>query len=284
MQAISFLFLFASLFTPRAFSQPEPPCKEGPTQLGKAGVADIQWAMITTSTRGCMVKISDTSSKTSNRRYTFTEGGLIEVFNQYGTGPSSVSTGARSFFIFPRHQRPTATILKPGQNVSVVTSAGDVVYFTTENKLEIGDDESRTFHISQSDSVSPSNRGGAELILSGDAKRLILDCGFGIGGPTFNDTKHQLSSTFKDSDGHHCTLPNSVLFVKNPQTHDSEFRFGQDADLYAYLRKVPDCKGLVFPPESLSSKRVLRATGPGKAIQATDWDAAAKDSSGPRAH
>ena len=284
MQTISILILFASFFTSQAFSEDEPRCKEGATQVGEAGAADLQWTMITTSTRGCSVKISDNTSKLYNRRYTFSEGGLMEVFNQYQAGKTSVTTGARSFFIFPRHQRPTATILKPDKNVTVVTSAGDVIYFNTENKLEISDDESRTFHISQSDVVSPTNQGGAEIILSGDAKRLILDCGFGIGGPTFNDTKHQLSSTFRDSDGHRCTLPNSSLFVQNLKTHDSEFRFSQDAELYAYLRKVPACKDLVFPPESLSSRRVLRATGPQMAVPATDWDAAAKDQSGPRAH
>lgn len=160
------------------------------------------------------------------RDFLFSNKGVFMVFNSYGEGSNSETTGARVYYLFPRNQMPDIEVK---ENSIVVTSAHSKSLFEfSKTSLDIIHFSSGT--IRQDPKVHPENKGGLEL---GIQTGLLLDSGFAIGrDPTENPNSYSSFSDGKNS----CRLKNKELF-QYFEDGNVEFRFTDD-ELKKYLSKT----------------------------------------------
>jgi hypothetical protein len=193
-------------------------------------------AQVLETSKGCEVMLSPVNQTPTLRRYTFSERGVIQIFNQY----SDNTNGSRSFFVFPHSQIPTLTVVS-NQEMEVVTSAGDKIKFdTSANPPKIKNDSNASFQMIENPVVAKTNQGGVEVYRTSASRTLILDSGFEMGGAAF--TSPDKSSTFYDINGNHCTFVNSKLF--NFANDDADLKY-TDAGLFAFLKTA--CPTLQLP-------------------------------------
>jgi hypothetical protein len=92
--------------------------------------------------------------------------------------------------------------------------------------------------------ISRSNAGGVEIQLSPKANRLLLDTGMSDSSGTPGFVSQSRSSTFMDSQGRHCMVPNSAIFTKEGR-YEARVKYQRDSDLFSYLRTA--CPQLRLP-------------------------------------
>jgi hypothetical protein len=188
----------------------------------------IQFQVLKTD-KGCDAMLSPAdSSLPAVRRYSFSERGIIQIFNEY----TSKKNGSRTFFVFPRHQAPTITVVND-QEVDVVTSAGDLIsFYSGANPPKIMTDSLAFFQLIENSLISENNSGGVEIVRSPESQTLVLDTGFQMGGVAF--THPDRSSVFQDAAGNKCTLLNKKLFTF--ANYDADLKFATDDELYTFLK------------------------------------------------
>jgi hypothetical protein len=161
------------------------------------------------------------------RGYSFFSDGLMMVFSSYGDGEDSNPnlTSAREFWFFPRSSEMSLEMDKAAGTVTVVMSNGGRVHF------EPATAQPRSFDrgsVSVSPRIDPAERGGVEIP---SYNGLVLDGGFRLGeSPT---GRPAADSTFRDAQGHTCTVKNNELFSYANGDHSFKFT---DAQLSAWLR------------------------------------------------
>lgn len=172
------------------------------------------------------------------RDYSFSSDGLFMVFNSFGPGEDSSSTGAREFFLFPRpvgqlsHSWDDST-----QRLTIKNITGDEFVFDSR--------KARLMSITRgnvivANDVDPKNKGGVEFQ---DFPGLIMDGGWSLGAsPT---GKKSNSSVFQDAKGKKCSVKNSELF-KYTSTGDNIFKFRSDSGLQSFLKTR--CPSITFQP------------------------------------
>ena len=200
-----------------------------------------------------MIGPADKSGKTTpTRSYTFSDRGTIQIFNDFAIpgGNNSNSTGARTFWVFPRLQKPTEEDLSANE-LEVVTSAGDHVRFKAGTLPEIEDSPSYSVRLVEDPEINQKNHGGVEIEMTPHSKTIVIDNGFHLGdyvssrAKFFAPTAH---STVSDGSGHKCVLSNSQLFV--PKPYDVAVKYATDQALFGFLHKA--CPNLDLP--SLASR------------------------------
>ena len=168
------------------------------------------------------------------RNYLFTSDGEFMVFNSYGWGEDSTSTGAREFFFFPRSSNLSHKWNSETRQLEVTSASGDQFFFDYEEAQLVGASKGEVKLISE---VRKDNKGGVEI---NKYQGLLLDGGFKVGSaPTGNRTGN---SVFKDAAGTTCTVKNNVLF-KDSSGGDVNFTFSVK-DLPVFLSKA--CPKLKF--------------------------------------
>ncbi len=183
----------------------------------------------------CMVTVDPfTTQDLVYRGFLFNEDGLMMVFNSFGDGPDSVSSGARDFYLFPRQNGKSMPAFRPGiGNTLEVRLAGGRL-MTFEGK----DGSVRSLQdaeITVDPEVTPQNAGGVEIRL---LRGLLLDCGFRLGGQPESDRSRP--SVFRDPQGHICTVTNREIF-SYLEGGDVRLRFRTDAELAEFLEwRCPD--------------------------------------------
>lgn len=162
------------------------------------------------------------------RNYLFTSDGEFMIFNSYGWGDDSSSTGAREYFFFPRTSSIAYNWNDESRQLEVSSASGDKFFFDYDEAQLVSMDKGQ---VRIAEEVRKDNKGGVEIL---SYQGLLMDGGFKIGSaPTSNRNG---ASVFKDATGGTCTLKNSSIF-KYESDGNSFIKFN-DAELTAYLKKT----------------------------------------------
>lgn len=173
----------------------------------------------------CFVSIGPMS--TTNliyRAYSIFSDGLLMVFSSYGDGEDSNPnlTSAREFRFFPR--RGVQTLRMGAGSVQVVMADGGVIDIDPATAQIRSLDRGS---VTVSPRIDPAERGGVEIT---SYAGLMLDGGFRMGESPAG--RPESDATFRDAQGHTCTVKNKELFTYANGDHDFKFT---DAQLKAYL-------------------------------------------------
>lgn len=178
------------------------------------------------STQRCFVGIAERNPKNLiYRDFLFASDGQIMVFSSYGDGPTSETTGAQEYHVFPRVQNPTYEILE--DTVVVTMSNGDKMTFDKNTAkplyLEGGD-------IKFDSDIRVGDKGGFKIE---NYKYLLMDSGFSMGmNPTWTLTK---SSKFIFENDSECVLKNKELFMR--RNGENKWKYEDDKTLFSFLAK-----------------------------------------------
>lgn len=167
----------------------------------------------------CIIHVSPTDYSMIYRSFVFTSEGEFLVFNSYGNGNQSQTTGARVYFTFPRAQAaPTYVWNDELHELKVTTVSGNEVVFDykTSSLKSFSNAELKV-----SPEINPNNKGGVELYLQDG---LLLDAGFKRGGSPISNSKNSSSFVVK---GKKCSFQNSQLF-KYTDSGDSIFKYDDE--------------------------------------------------------
>lgn len=160
------------------------------------------------------------------RDYLFTNESLFMVFNSYGDGPTSTSTGARIYYLFPRIINYPDVAYEQNGDVTTKPSSGHLVRFDAAT-MKIVAIQGMTF--TEDPKITPRNKGGVELKPTAG---LLLDLGFTLGRAPNEDPNR--SNQFLDIKGNKCKLKNKDLFLY--KDGDAVFKF-TDSQLQLFLKK-----------------------------------------------
>lgn len=137
------------------------------------------------------------------RDYLITSQGLLFVFNSFGHGSDSKTTGARNYYFFPR-ETFKGDIELAQDKVSIRVNSKLTLQFETKN-LYLLNTENITFKNYRA--INPKNAGGVEVLRYNG---VYLDTGFMMGeSPTSVPT---LKSMFKNQFGQKCSVQNQLIF------------------------------------------------------------------------
>lgn len=161
------------------------------------------------------------------RSYGFFSNGLLMVFNSYGDGEDNNPnlTSAREFYFFPRTGALSLEMDKTAGTVSVVMADGGRVVINPETS-QIASLERGSVMVAPR--IDPADRGGVEIT---SYAGLMLDAGFRMGESPAGRPK--ADSTFRDAQGHLCTVKNTEVFAYANGDHELKHT---DAELKAFLK------------------------------------------------
>jgi hypothetical protein len=137
------------------------------------------------------------------RDYYFDNAGLFMVFNSYGEGPDSKTTGFRSFYLFPIIQDYPDYSIEPNGDVLIQTVSGHQ-FLIDSKKLKIKSFIGGTYFEKP---LSPNNKGGTEIK---PTYGFWLDLGFKLGGLA-NDVPTNSTKVVGTKSGN-CILKNTELY------------------------------------------------------------------------
>jgi hypothetical protein len=160
------------------------------------------------------------------RSYSFFDTGLLMVFNSYGEGTNSATTGAREYYFFPRSGKPALQMDAAAGTILVTMADGDVVSIDSTT-AQIA--SSSRGEVAVSPRIDPANLGGVEFP---HYDGLMLDTGYARGGSPANSPDRQ--STFRSPQGQLCRVANREIFAYAGRDHTFKF---DDAALSAFLKK-----------------------------------------------
>lgn len=157
------------------------------------------------STQTCYVSIRPFTIKNlTYRSFLFTNDGMLMVFNSYGPGSVVETTGARTFYMFPRQtDYPQLEILENGYVLVRTQSQHEFIFNAESFKIDAVSDAAFTEDLN----VSKTNKGGLELQLN---RGLLLDLGF-IMGQNPAEIPNR-SVFFKDRNQKSCVIKNKDVF------------------------------------------------------------------------
>lgn len=160
------------------------------------------------------------------RSFLFDEHGYVMIFNSYGYGDESKTTGAREYVFFPRSKELGYKI--NGARVTISLRNGAEVDYDGAALKFAG---SRGLHLKESSSIHPRNKGGVEL---SPKSGMMIDFGFRMGSSPMANKKG--SAEIIDAAGHRCrVLNNEVLGWKT----DGEpyVKFKTDEEFFEFVRR-----------------------------------------------
>jgi hypothetical protein len=137
------------------------------------------------------------------RSYLLTTSGHLMVFNSYGKGTNSTSTGARQFFFFPRSEFLNGIKLDPKSLTIPITQLATFQFDTTT--LSLIDQPGLTFKTDPK--VNRQNRGGVEVVKYAG---VYLDSGYRLGDAPNQDPGSW--STFVNAEKQNCVVRNRDIF------------------------------------------------------------------------
>jgi hypothetical protein len=139
------------------------------------------------------------------RSYLFTNDGSFNIFNSFGIGKSSTTTGSRDYMLFPNILPNPAFQVFLEEDLLVVTATSNHKFYYSLTSGELIEVTEAQFKSTLN--IAKNNGGGLELRLD---RGLLLDSGFQVGkSPT--EVKAN-SSRFINAKGQICKIKNSSLF------------------------------------------------------------------------
>lgn len=231
LSSLLFLILPASAFAQQAEFCPERVERHGSIQLEQS---------LSTDKATCLLSIHNFKQEgLIYRDYLLTSTGDLMIFNSYGDGPESSTTGAREFFLFPRPNKSISYKWNDeDRRLEILDANGGMSYYDYE-------DAQITFMSHGTVKVAPqvvdTNKGGVEI---SQFQGLLLDVGF-----TKGRAPSQVSSaysTFTDQAGTSCKVKNLDIF-KSTSDGDILLRYS-DQGLAALLKSK--CPKIKFSPST----------------------------------
>lgn len=163
------------------------------------------------------------------RSYLFSNEGLFMIFNSYGPGDESVTTGAREF-VFPalKQSIPSYEVLSDG-NVQINHVSGEKFIFNSDTGELISISNANFKNLA---SIKPANRGGIEILSI--TSSIFIDHGFKLGSsPSGSRSAY---SKIQDSKSNKCTVQNNELYDYD-NSGDTNFKFPDAASLKKFINK-----------------------------------------------
>ncbi|HWU42198.1 MAG TPA: hypothetical protein VN132_02130 [Bdellovibrio sp.] len=199
-----------------------------PDRLERRESIQVQ-QMVSADKTICYISIHNFRTKNLvYRDYIFTSDGGLMVFNSFGEGPDSQSTGAREYYMFPRpNKNPTFTWQDESHTLQVIDATGGSYLFDYESEQLVGMSLGTSKVASD---VSEKNNGGVEI---SKFKGILLDAGF-----TKGHAPSQISSgtsVLKDFAGRSCKVRNKDLF-KYTADGDAIFKYSSDEEFKKFLK------------------------------------------------
>lgn len=185
-------------------------------------------------TKTCYLSIRPFNPKNlTYRSYLFTNDGMLMVFNSYGPGSVQDTTGARTFYLFPRVMAfPKIEVLENGDVLVQTQSQHQFIFNSASFSLsEVSDAV-----VFEDANISKSNKGGVDLKLK---RGLLLDLGFIMGQNPAEIPSRRVF--FKDAKNQSCTIRNQEIF--NYRDDDVYLDFS-DQEIKTKFRK--QCSKLSF--------------------------------------
>lgn len=159
------------------------------------------------------------------RDFTFGRDGSLMIFSSV-PGAEATSTGARTYFLFPRTNDLSVSISQAnGGEVRVRTPSGVVFTFSATTDLVTSISGARW---SQDPQVSMHNDGGVEIQ---SIPGILLDTGWQLGDISYGNARRL--SVFRDPFGAGCQVPDGEIF--SYATPDPHVKYTTDASLWAFL-------------------------------------------------
>lgn len=137
------------------------------------------------------------------RSYLITSDGMFFVFNSYGQGSDSKTTGARTYYFFPREIYQGDVALTDAQ-ASIRVNSKLTLQFETKNLYPLNN---QNIIFKNYTSINPKNAGGVEVVRYNG---VYLDTGFMMGKSA--SSVPTLKSMFKNQFGQKCSLQNQLIF------------------------------------------------------------------------
>ncbi len=137
------------------------------------------------------------------RSFLISSDGMFFVFNSYGKGPDSKTTGARIYYFFPREIYTYGVTLADHQ-ASVKLNSKLTFDFESNNLYPLNN---ANIVFKNYTSVNPKNAGGVEVLRYNG---VYLDTGFMMGKQA--NSVPTLKSMFKNQFGQKCSIVNQTLF------------------------------------------------------------------------
>lgn len=172
-----------------------------------------------------LVTVGEVSQSLEFRQYRFSSRGMFQVFEST-YGPEKTSTGARTYFLFPRKKPLTFGVEETGELAVSVASGQTVRFSAMSRRIHSFSD----VQILEDPQISMKNYGGVEL--RSFTNLLLLDTGWRVYEPTYWDAN--LRSLLRDSRGSWCILKNSEIF---DYSAEPMIKFKTDADFAAFLKQ-----------------------------------------------
>lgn len=177
-----------------------------------------------TDTNICYVSIHPmTVNNMVYRDYLITSEGLFMVFNSFGPGENSNSTGAREFYFFPRGPGKL-DVSYDSNNKELTVKISDEMYFIFDTQTAQIKSVAKG-QVEVAPIVSPKNSGGVEFKNFGG---LLMDVGFTVGRSP--SERAQAKSIFKDHRGQTCSVINKEVFNYNNGEVDFKWNDNQLKD------------------------------------------------------
>jgi hypothetical protein len=229
------LLLIAALFVSTVNAADWTACSD--SDLDPTRVGQLNMQLITDINGECMISLGDGVNYPKYRSYMFSTAGDLIVFNSFGDGSPSTSTGARSYILFPRTNPLEFKI--EDNNIHVKTPSGVVFVFSGKKGDLVA---VHGMYFTLDDEVRGDNNGGLDLH---PFKGLIIDEGWRQGELPRVDFKR--SSHFKDGHGNFCKVLNSDIFeaiIDNSGAIDgAKLKFVSPGDMRYFLEnKCPQIK------------------------------------------
>jgi len=218
------LLLLCQIGTSQAFAASATSCADKYEVLDNTTVRSVP------GENSCYITVGPRNvTNLTYRDFLIDDTGLFMIFNSFGPGPESETTGAREYYFFPRNVASLGyTYDSSTQRLSVTNPSGKIFVFNTEKAILVS--ISGTV-VSQDYNVDIANNGGIEIHQNDG---IYLDLGFTLGqSPSQSSTR---KVTFKDRSGQTCQVKNSQIFR---YTADSDVIFKySDAALTRFLSKT----------------------------------------------
>lgn len=177
---------------------------------------------------GCFISVNPRNTvNLTYRDFLFDDDGLFMIFNSFGPGPESETTGAREIYFFPRNVKPLSYEYSPADKLlAVTTPSGKVFTFNTEKAILVSISGT---NFTQDYNVVKGNNGGIQITQNDG---FYLDLGFTLGQSPSQNPNRKI--TFKDTANRTCQVKNSGVF-KYTADSDVVFKYN-DAQLKTYLK------------------------------------------------
>ncbi len=159
------------------------------------------------------------------RSYILVTDSTLMIFNSYGNGPLSTSTGARELLFFPRRQSLNYQI--DGQNLNIEMNGMNLVMNTANTQFLKMDG----VEFEEAPKVSRDNQGGIKIL---STNRLYLDLGFKLGSAPRAEQNRKVQ--FHDAHDWTCELTNNEIFDYSKDAQNPIFKFASDSDLSQFLK------------------------------------------------